>query len=1412
MISSRGPSLPPRVIGERIGTLTIRLLVCSPTDTYARVQFWGEPICSYVFPINKEWSSKSGAVGSHAIEYPLVGSIHALNSYLKDASPLQVAFLRRNEARRQRSGPNMGIDGALLDADYVGSAYIRDICIDNMPNLDSAQGNPAENINISLHRKLTIFRPNSEMNDQKSHIIGEAIFKLDFDLFADLFVAAPTASSLTIFPQDSPQNSLRRVTNANPPVPKIPCAHCKNCTHLEIGDSVRDQSGFSCATSTEEKRSLLEELLDLCIDDLTIPTVDSAIQSHFDPYDNWISRIVANANSPPAKEFPCLMSTGPIKSSTLRKVGMLKLEVDEITLMAEIANKVKDNVLYLQYNPHSFSSEMSVDVDLVEIRLCKQPGEQCKLVKTGRRSAAMKGMPIGRKNDMFLHRIEYAKQMQVNFNDDNSVRRWLDGNLDFSLFCQESILTRRPRLPRVAMLASKAKSTIPFSQTSKALLAKALFRLRDVILSETLSVRVELDLVATRNAVFEDVADADTVIGKLSMNLGLYPSIPSSATTESRVSSIAMADERERVVVTAPHNAPSVSIPHPISVLLSYFARAQIDDYVVGSAVDSSSPRQVREIKSAECGKEDYLSLKDARDQNAVPNSVTKPTNWLWVGVENMSISLLDSINEKKGCVKLGLSCTNQLFIQHGNVPPCISDCCSVHELGQEPFILRSYDGSTAPNSVCSWQVPLETETIDERFVILQILHCHNAADDDFSSKEQCLVGLSKIPFRVNPPNTSQLQLCNWLPDLVAQGPFDVLDPVANSLIGKLEVVIASGTLRQISGFSSTYQRILAIQRWWVKRFRALRRTKIEGSTHNLNVVLDTVPESPEKEIPQDSQNSSQEFDTIHGEFIAQHDSGRMKEIVSSPDSLFEEWSQQSEAASRSGYKNACSNAGSRIIDLPRDDASIDSMRSNSSDAFQTLHAVLDHCLLSRESGIAYSSDCGQINSSTLERTTSGCVEIERRLQQQHSPIKSLLNLNDCTENEWQHNVMSCLKPMKLEDSFSRGQENDICTRIGIDPPEEIKQNCKRKVETVNECVATAGEKPGDNKRYRVAENPNMIPTPCPQVLHDEKACAAHCTGDVENSFSPPESSFDCRHFVYTSDAADETLDCRSLTSVLGTLARINSMFTCGEDLHTRYCAPDNAINCFTEGEENSFPDVNIARTRVDDDVPSVKIHRPDPGRRIEPPEENNVALTPANPNEPLKFDLALVDTNKTCEKGSSPMSVVFRLVNASTSPTTIKEADETIENGAEDTQPRRNNDIERNQSAGISDAEIRSNNDHEFDEQLEHEEPVHAELSTSRLDQQPLECRELNLANRGLRRSSMYSRRVPPHLETEGGMSLSPLMLCTHPPRKFRYFSRDGQGVRSRIPKIGACAKPLADKVGTLTVDTERLERIFQS
>ena len=91
-----GTSLPPRVIGELLGTLTIRLLSTSyhnsqQQDVFARVQFWGETSYSDLCLSKEDGSSPS--ILSRPVEYPLLGSIHTLCSYLNDASPLKVIFL-----------------------------------------------------------------------------------------------------------------------------------------------------------------------------------------------------------------------------------------------------------------------------------------------------------------------------------------------------------------------------------------------------------------------------------------------------------------------------------------------------------------------------------------------------------------------------------------------------------------------------------------------------------------------------------------------------------------------------------------------------------------------------------------------------------------------------------------------------------------------------------------------------------------------------------------------------------------------------------------------------------------------------------------------------------------------------------------------------------------------------------------------------------------------------------------------------------------------------------------------------------------------------------------------------------------------------------------------------------------------
>jgi hypothetical protein len=1416
MSTLRGPSLPPGVTGELIGTLTIRFLACSTTDTFAKIQFWGEPTFTCVSPLN----DASSATDSHAIEYPLVGSIHAMNSYLLDASPLQVSFLRQTKGCRKRKGTS-GSGNRTLNPVLVGSAYIRDVSIHDVFNVDSFG---AETRKMSLIRKLKMMRPGSDMNDHKSHVIGEAIFELDFEYFADFGVPLPIASTSATLPLDSSHNRLRSILLANSPLQKVPCVRDKSCARMLNGDTVSEPSDL---ISIMEKQGLLEELLHLCSDDMTIPTVESASNTCVDPVESWISRIVADANTPPAEEFPCLISAGPNKSSAMRTVGLLKLEISDLTLMVKIANKVKGKILYLQDNSHMFSSDPGTGVNHVEIRLHKQRGESSKVVQAGRRSATMKINPVETNNDVILHRISHKKQMEVNFSNDDSVRRWLEGTLVFSLVCQTSSGRSHPRLPRVAMLASNTNKATPFSRnTSKVLLAKACFRLRDVILSETLSVSLDLNLLAAKTDLFEEVVNTDIAVGTVSINLSLCTggrleySVPSCSTTEFQDRHVA--DTKVQISVKGPpQNSPSAASPHPISLLLSYFAGTKIEDRFAepSSAIDKTSPRQGKDLKDFEWGieSEGHLLESNVNEQNELLNPVTATPEWLWVRVTKVFGPVFDDIKEKQGCLTLRMSCACQ-SIQHDNAPHSSGDSSD-----QTRFILRSYDDSAvSTSSVCSWQFPLNPNTtlVDDIVVILHLSHCRKTAGHVLGASERCLVGSTKISFRAKSVDTSRT-LCNWLLGLVAQSPFDVLDPINNTIIGKIEVAIAYGTKRQVDDLSTTYQSMLTIQRWLI-RSRTVNKHNFEGGANNKQLINSEIkPESPKNE----SHHCSQEFDTIHVAFIEQYDPSRTRESSFSPDSLLEEWSQQTMTASKSGHKNTRSIIGSSVGDLPWDEASIN-LTSNHRESFQPSCVALKSCTSTKESD--NSSVSGQIESSNLERTTCcGCVEIKDcRFHQHHSPIKSHMYLCGSTENEMLRNNISCLKPTKLENSFSRGQKDDIRPTTGIDPPEQVKI-CVGNFETVAACPSKAHEK-SRNKSYHVTGNPNVhiqyppATNPLQEVLHDENASFVQHTSEVER-FSQLESSFDSGHTtVHAEEDEDETTSFRSLTSVLGSLDRINSIILAsGEFLQDRSCAEDDKTNLrLSLVEQYDGPDVN--NTMHGGDTRSRNIERPDPGRHVEPPEENNVT-TPCpgrNPREPPTSG-ALTDT---CERGNSPMSVLAnRLVNASTSPSNNIYTDETIINGIGDTQPlgegkeRQSNDVEANSDDEIS---IKGNN-HEPHERSEHEKDAHVEYP----DQQPRrQLRERYLATYSANKSEAPIRISSTNSHPCGVLQhrplggrhigvLSPLMNCTDPPRRHTYFPGDRRRARSRKTKIGASEElPLADNIGTLFVDTERLERIFQS
>lgn len=1588
---SRGPSLPPRVDGESIGTLSIHLVTCSISDICARIQFWGEPGYSY-FCLSID---KSVPVGVEAIEYPLVGSILTLNSYLRDASPLRVVFLRHGQGHRHLSGEKRISNLNSLDPEVVGYSSIRDVCINIMPCLDIAQNDSSKKIKISLRRKLNIECPVSGPNDEKSHV-GEAIFEFHFAIFEDLIARAhwgnePPSLGLSLhqsstkLPEASSNWMPQLVHRTRPPFRgTIPCIRDKDC-NLNIACDSMSQYSDLCASSAREKQSLLEELLDLCTDDSTLPTFNSIDNHCVDPYEMWISRIVANATSPAAKGFPCVISAGTNKSSALQNVRLLKLEINELTLMANIANEIKGNVLYLQYSSHPFVCELKSDDDLIEVRLCAHSGERYKLAKTRQSLTAMSKKSIVRNKYVFSDRVAYEKQIEVNFKDDYSIRNWLTSTLDFSISYRTSKTTSHLRLPRVAMLAGMTKDVCPIVKPGRTVMAKASFSLCDIIMSETLSVNVKLDLVSTRSELCVNVGE---VIGTLTINLGLYPDKRAPAIPDismNYLSSSTMTDENALVLVKGSRSL-SPTCPHPISVILSYFAGEKNDSSVAvpTSTTESKSSCEIRAIESINKGNENHMQL--------APKPVTVSPAWLSVRVERMSNSLFDAVKEKKVLLKLYSVYSNQ-FIPHDTVSNFHDNTCSGGKWKQNKS-----------NTVCSWQVPIGTESErgDDKVVNLQIWFCHNITDHSPAS-EQCLVGLAKLSFRIEPAETSQKLLCKWLSDIIANGWVDVLDPKTNTPTGKIKILIAAGTLKQTNSLPAMYKSILAIQRWWI-RSRPARKLN-GGNTEQPNLSSETEPKSPKIEALPDC---SHECDSIHDKFITEHDKG-------SPDSLFEEWSQQSLTASNGGCKVSFYHARSDIAVVPCGDGSIDSIKLSKRVNFPGVDNI-DIASATTEFHFADSSASGHIKSSSLERsatihqisfptacdqfdvifrlekirglremlsawctnkktsaekkllsvsgvfisyslsvgnvavqsqdeelcnlcsgtngghsnllpidritrcvemnfesiisvpncemstemilsqtlacklwfvpiittsiesminsnlrkdiqTFNGCevisvakcplyhlytidghfagrvpwssgihtdlsgndvmssIEIKvHRLEYQRSPIKSLLDPNECTADEQQCLDMSCLKPMKLEVSFSRDQEAGMRPSIGVDPPEEITQIGKRKSGASSEWFAVTHEKPMDEKRCRVTENTKILCLSCPEitnplqvVLHDNISSVAQCGGEKVAELLPNEASFVCSQDVVVDAAdADDTISYRSLTSVIGSLERINSLLTRGDDLLSKNCSPDDPINDCLQ------PDVlhvNDVRTECHNE-PSKKRERPDPGRHIEPPEENNFTLTPAVQNE-ISSAFLSEDILETCERGSSPMSVVYRLVHASTSPSNNTDSMEAIQKVIGDPQLQ-DNEAEIQKLLEMPLAGINATKDkNESDEQSEHgkQAEMHEEISVSYPQSH---CREQYLsasmdeATKYYSLQSMYSRPYGflPHLiGVKKSNLLSPPIQHTDP-QKYGSVLRGGGRTLSRRINTGAKnEKQLADNViGTLSVDTEKLERIFRS
>jgi len=1230
----QGPPLPPKVNGDLLGTLTIRLQACSIIDgAFARIQFWGSSAYS-------DLHLQSNSSNMSAVEYPLIGSIPSLDNYMKDASPLRVSFLRPSNNNNE----------------LIGYAHISDMSITDKLKPESTttqdqDGNTTatiRTIKLLLHREVQIVSSNNTAVSSGS--VEKAVFELLFRVIVPprpqpqqvqrdkQQVKVCPRQMVDNRPMQRQENTHNVQSSSTVPLNNLP-QHNTNPSYFVQGQSnnssvnkdssIGQYSGnMYGGSSIEEKQSLLEELLDLCTDDMTIPTVNSD-PSCIDPYDMWISRMVQHASSPPPKAFPSLLSAGSDQSHALRKVGLLKLEINSLSLSSSVTDKLKGkNDFYIQYNPPLYGQANTLSPSLdqqVEFVVCEQfsSGNQSNKVMTNNRKTASPKVAKKKLTNISLLSDIHTNEMKVMpFQDDEYVRQWLDGTTTFDLFCRPSSTAgHTPKLPRVAMLsAAKRKER----KLGKICIAQATLKLCDLLLSNTLTTDVKLDLLLSEedDELLSDVGKASsTKVGSMSIRLGLYPgnnkttkastSPPSNQPLEA--SDRAAYHERSTPIMVngfQPYSAMSSTTPHPISVFLSNFARGgTVNDNVTTNM--SSSTANGRQASSQEAHEKASSGLKP----------VKAPPVWLDVRVERLSKSLaLDNI----ASIEIGISCNE----------PILSS--------SEPINIQKTVDVSETNGICSWQIALESERKQDCATIVTLHIYRVEKSGDASSKEKTLFGLVKIPFIVTMPKQS------WLPAIVNNSWLDILDPTSHTTNGKVQVLIVAGMLRQVRGFSSVCKSTLTIQKWWKKLKSASKEVaKPKVVPESLNISEIKATSATDTPLPKDEEDV---VDTIHEGFnVAQH-KRRQKDDddpTSSPDSLFEEWSQQSQSLSMNMHKLPTSVVHETSIG--EEDVTLDSAIGND-EAVPSVEAV---SLKAESSNCHDKDDISSLKPPVMpvHHQSGGVPRVNI------NPPMSTEQTGTTQEDP----IMSTIKPMNLEVSFSCGQDEMSRRPKGIDPPEEITpkpppaltrvpkapSNAKRKLDTPSSDVENE-ETTRVYKRYRLKESAQQFNPPL-QPLHEsmnEDAAnenAQQDNGDESETLCPSSSdaSFDCDDDE-DSDAED-VLTYRSLSSMIGSLDDINSRLTqrvVAEPLPERSdsSSPSDERGV---GVDTAPPPTHHAAPPPQQE-PQVFERLDSPERpKIEPPEEKSSTPAPKRSN-----DKKIV---KTCEKGISTTKLLY--TDATTSP-----------------------------------------------------------------------------------------------------------------------------------------------------------------
>lgn len=977
-------------------------------------------------------------------EYTLVGSLAALSQYLKDASPLRLQFF--SSSATDGEGKRL-VGSGRLDLVEEGE---RLLLLNNATR-------EHKSVRLSFPKK-------AQIADDEGNSYGSARFELLFRFS----VALPLEPTL--------------------------------CADIPISSQL---SVFSDQTTEDQRAAIIEDLLELCDDELTMPTdASSSFTSPYDPLERWISKIVDRACTPPRPPFPSS------NSCQLRNAGMLEIKIEGLHLTChEVARESYSYRLRYRLPRTSIDNEEQ-EPFLVEIDLQSNADVQSRRKKSARKKP-IEGTPISLLGKTHVMRKEVA------FDTDEVVRHWLNGTIEFELTMR--INASAPALPRVARLSSSNKGARGAPEA-----ARASYRLRELILSAGLSAKVRVDLTS---------GGTGKVVGDLYLSLRLHPRQGDVKPRDETPARDSIADattvhvsdsllERE-----TRHQFSASSQPHPVSAFLYNFLTSPSnnniqengeDKMVQTQCIQAVPPNRLQPSCEAATMTD---TMADAR--NAAGLSKPKPLPNL------LNVSRVDSINTIASSFKPVKPPPTWIDIRINQVSiPNIHASKYRYTLRCDKPLITGNGPSTNMNGTVSdypptdtdgevsWLVAFDDQAEETASQGMWINIWRHAAHQQGPLLEpNSLVGVVQISTKMPRENNGTATVA-----VVLNGWFHVLSPRTAESIGEVHLHVAHGSLRQIRQLPAVCSSVEVLQRWWRKRLEEQRRQQRVSK-------IQEEPKCYELDAKPGHEHDAPLTKTLREQTDDDRVARQSLDPPSSPDSLLEAWSQiySIEGSNRPGRQvPSSSDVCRQILGLDKDPL-VQDQPARVSGLPSTI--ILPSCPEDAVSSFGDNPANKEIPEGPSHKSHGPCataVDAKPSPAKEKTSDPSSFDSSSGSNRSVQCPPETALKPTRLEASFSSEEHTK---RVAVDPPEERLESEKSEQQDIKPALATCHK-----------GKPESTGGANRQILKRHRA--------QEEGGSRDKASSANNEDVKDEDSTDDTdtADSRSLSSVLRGLNDINSM------------------------------------------------------------------------------------------------------------------------------------------------------------------------------------------------------------------------------------------------------------------------------